>query len=75
MILKFLKNLFKKKQKPKGVLYVGYRGHEIKVTLDEQGLPYLLEPPVGTDLNSEDIIEIIKLVGKVLENKYLTGEE
>ena len=74
MILKFLRNLFKKKKPPSEFLYVYYEGHEIKVTLDKEGLPYLIEPPAGVDLSSNDIIEIIKLVGKTLESKYMKGE-
>lgn len=73
MILKFFKNLFKKETPPKDVMYVNYKEYEIRVTLDEEGLPYLIEPPVGVDLSKDDIIDIIKLVGKTLENKYLLG--
>jgi len=75
MIWKFIKNLFKKRKKPKQSLYVNYKGNEIKVTLDDKGLPYLIEPPMNTSLASDDIIEIIKLVGRVLEARYFRGEE
>lgn len=74
MIWKFLKNLFKKEKKRKDSLYVRFKGEEIKVTLDEKGLPYLIEPPVNVDLSKDDIIEIIKLVGMTLEARYYRGD-
>ena len=75
MILKFIKNLFKRRKKPKQILYVSYKDNEIKVTLDDKGLPYLIEPPINTSLTSDDIIEIIKLVGRTLEARYYRGED